>query len=331
MKINIIYKFQGGPWGGGNQFLKALRNEFIKQGIYTDSAEEADVFLFNSHQNLRRVLDLKRKYPKKIFIHRVDGPIDKYRENNQKIDPKIYRYNNIVADGTVFQSKWSQEENHKAGMKKNNFEAVIMNAPDPAIFNDKGKEPFSQDRKTRLVAVSWSPGWNKGFDVYQYLDENLDFSQYEMTFIGRSPIEFKNIKTLEPMPSIELAQTLKKHDIFVFASRREACSNTLLEAMHCGLPVIAPNTSSNPEIVKNGGEVFGEKTEIPGLLDKINSNYSTHQDRLTLPTIKIIANKYVDFINSVGRKCIANQYHPKHISTLNYLAIKFKQKFGIYL
>ena len=29
MKINIHYDFKDGPYGGGNQFLKALKNEFI--------------------------------------------------------------------------------------------------------------------------------------------------------------------------------------------------------------------------------------------------------------------------------------------------------------
>lgn len=34
MRINILYKFTKTPWGGGNQFLKALRNELIKKKIF---------------------------------------------------------------------------------------------------------------------------------------------------------------------------------------------------------------------------------------------------------------------------------------------------------
>ena len=48
MKIHILYLFKDGPWGGGNQFLKALRNEFIKMNFYEEIPEKADVILFNS-------------------------------------------------------------------------------------------------------------------------------------------------------------------------------------------------------------------------------------------------------------------------------------------
>ena len=75
MKVPIFYRFTEGPWGGGNQFLKALREYFINRGCYVESPKEADVILFNSHHKLKSVLRLKRKYPQKIFVHRVDGPI----------------------------------------------------------------------------------------------------------------------------------------------------------------------------------------------------------------------------------------------------------------
>lgn len=59
MKIHILYNFKDGAWGGGNQFLKALQKYFIKGGFYTESPEDADVILFNSHHELKSVLKLK--------------------------------------------------------------------------------------------------------------------------------------------------------------------------------------------------------------------------------------------------------------------------------
>ena len=45
----------------------------------------------------------------------------------------------------------------------------------------------------------------------------------------------------------------KALDIFVLPSRREGISNTLIEAMSSGLPVIAASVGGNPETVPDGG------------------------------------------------------------------------------
>lgn len=60
-KIHIAYKFVEGPWGGGNQFLKALRKYFKKAGIYSDSPEDTAAILFNSHHCLSEVINIKKE------------------------------------------------------------------------------------------------------------------------------------------------------------------------------------------------------------------------------------------------------------------------------
>jgi glycosyltransferase involved in cell wall biosynthesis len=49
-----------------------------------------------------------------------------------------------------------------------------------------------------------------------------------------------------------VADWLRAIDIFVLPSRLEALSNSLMEAMACGCPVVASNVGGNPELVRGG-------------------------------------------------------------------------------
>ena len=187
MKISILFKFINGPWGGGNQFLKALRNEFIKMGVYEEIPEKADAILFNSYPfgNLdyfQKIYDLKNKYGKLIF-HRLDGPIFLARGCDLEIDQISFEFNNLFADGTIFQSNWVKDESEKLGMKNTEHYKVIINAPDISVFNTRNALP-SLEGKFKLIASSWSTNARKGFDIYQWLDENLDFNNLNLPLLG---------------------------------------------------------------------------------------------------------------------------------------------------
>ena len=304
MKIHILFNFFEGPYGGGNQFLKGLRSFLISKGQYTSDLQEADALLVNSHQNLREAIKIKSIKKEILIFHRVDGPIFLARNRNLYLDREIHLFNKLFCDATIFQSEWSRQENYKLGMKQKRFETVIMNAPEPGIFNRQEKNPFSSKRKIRLVATSWSPNLNKGFDTYRWLDEHLDFSRYEMRFVGNSPIEFKNIYHIPPLKSKDLAKELKKGDIFVFASKIESCSNSLLEALHCGLPTIAFNGSSNIDLVKKGGKLFKEAEEIPALLKQIEKGYNQYQKDIKVPSLSEVGEDYLEFFTQVKTKVL---------------------------
>jgi glycosyltransferase involved in cell wall biosynthesis len=328
MKIHILYPFINGPWGGANQFLKAIKNYFIKLNIYTENENEADIILFNSSPSalllllLSKVYILKKKKPNLIIINRIDGPVYYIRDKDLEIDKAFFRFNDNICDGIIYQSNWSKNKNYYLGMKKNNFETTILNAPNSNIFNRDNKIPFDKNRKIKLIATSWSNNWKKGFETYKWLDENLDFSKYEMTFIGNSPLKFKNIIYKKPMNSENLAKELKKNDIFITASQKDPCSNSLIEALHCGLPAIGLNDGGHPEIIGKGGEVFNQKEEILTILDKITNNYELYQNNINLPTIDKVGQMYYEFCEMIYKEQQNSNYKSKQFNIFDYWHIK---------
>ena len=330
MIINILNPITKGPWGGANQFLGALKDFFCKERIYTKSPEDATVILFNLnpsssfHDLLLKTKYLKKLEPTKLFITRIDGPIFLIRGNDSILDAAFYEFVNYLSDGNILQSKWSKYQNYEQGLKQIKYETVITNSPRAEIFNYTGKIPFSNQRKTRLIATSWSSNWRKGFDTYKWIDSNLDFNNYDMTFIGNTPTDFKNIHYIDPLPSDQLSKEIKKHDIYITASRKDPCSNALIEALSCGLPAIARNDGGHPELIKEAGALFNEHNEIPVLLNKIVENYNNYQDKICVSTIDEVGRQYINFIENIYNDFKLKKYIPKTFNYFRFYSIYSK-------
>jgi glycosyltransferase involved in cell wall biosynthesis len=328
MKIHILYPFKEGPWGGANQFLKAIKAYLEKKACYENNPKKADVILFNGSPSalllllIKGLYKLKKHNPTLLMFVRLDGPIFLIRDNDLEIDKAFYDLNNAAADGMIFQSHWSKKNNFAQGMCENAFESVIINAPDPDFFNKKEKKHFSANKKIRLIATSWSSNFKKGFATYKWLDDNLDFSRYDMTFVGNSPIKFTNINHIPPLETEKLAIELKNSDIFITASQKDPCSNSLIEALHCGLPAIVLKDGGHPELLGMGGEIFTSAEEIPSLLEKIVADYSNYQNNIQLPSLEQVGEAYYKFMETVFIKTQQGEYIPKQFHWFDYFKIK---------
>jgi glycosyltransferase involved in cell wall biosynthesis len=295
--LAIFHEFAPPPTGGGHQFLRALWGEVEKRGLrvenntisFTTRACLINSFNFSADSFKR----LRRK--KVLCVHRVDGPIDVYRGRNDGVDRDIWKVNHELADKTIFQSRYSLEKHLELGLKFRE-PVIIPNAANPTIFNPHGRLAFSRNRKIRLIAASWSDNINKGAPVYQWLDEHLDWNRYEFTFVGRSPIQFRNIRMIPPVTSHQMAEIFRQNDIYINASKNESCSNSLIEALNCGLPAIFIESGSHPEIVKDAGFGFHEMDEIPTALKRLVDEYELRCSKIALPTLQEVCANYLDIL-----------------------------------
>ena len=307
LQIGVWHEFFKPPYGGGNQFMMALSKALSKRGHHILAnilSKRVDVYVLNSvHFDIKKFQAVRKKQALKI-VHRIDGPIQIYRGNSKELDDLCHQLNCEFADFTIVQSIYTFIRSFQLGYRFVR-PVLIRNAVDPEIFNREGKIPFAMNRKIRLISTSWSDNVRKGGAVYQWLDQHLDFDRYEYTFVGRLPDlhqEMKHIRVLPPVPSEELAEILKQHDIYLFASQHESCSNALIEALVCGLPTVYLKSGSNSEIVGSGGLGFDKQEDIPKLLETMVEHYESFQRLIVVEPLDKVADKYEEVLRLASQR-----------------------------
>jgi len=301
LRICLWHEFHKPPYGGGNQFMMALRKSMERQGVSVVSnkaSASVDVHICNSAWfDVRKFISLGSGQKLRI-IHRVDGPIAIYRSSTWEEDNKIYSLNNKFASTTVYQSGWCYKK-----MLELSFSPVrplvIRNAVDGEVFGRRNRIEFSRNRKIRLISTAWSPNPKKGGPFIRSLESRIDWGRFEYTYVGQTTEQFERIRHIPAQDSENLADILRQHDIYVMASQSEACSNALIEALACGLPALYLDDGGNGEVTGLGGLPFTTVEEALVNLERLVDNYEAFQASIWVESIESVARRYIDLAKRV--------------------------------
>ncbi len=200
--LGVFHEFAPPPGGGGHQFMRALTAELAARGFELELNRLSGVTpacLFNSFNfDFERLRRFARSGCS--MVHRVDGPVGVYRGFDDGTDRRVADVNRELATATVFQSRYSLEKHLELGYELRE-PVMIPNAVDPSIFHPPAESESLEGRKARLIATSWSSNPRKGADTFEWLDQNLDWSRFELTFVGQAPAQFERIRVVGPVGS----------------------------------------------------------------------------------------------------------------------------------
>ena len=286
MKVSIGTNIKNGPWGGGNLFAINLKNYLIRHGhevVFNLLDSDIDIILMteprktsesSSFTNFDIEKYLTYKNSNSIVVHRINEC------DERKLTNYVNKYllnANKTADATIFVSSWIRDIFHNLGIeKKNNY--VVLAGADKEIFNSNGYIPRKINEKFRIVTHHWGANENKGFFIYEKLDNLLNNSEWadkvEFTYIGNLPknFTFKNTTHIPPLSGINLAKEIKKSHIYLTASLNEPSGNHHIEGAQCGLPLLYINSGGIPEYCSGYGVEFNHENFIEKL-QLIMNNY----------------------------------------------------------
>lgn len=293
MKVSIGSKIVLGPWGGGNLFAINLSNFLLNNGhevIYNLTDPDIDLILLTDPRSRRESsstfnhydIEQYKKYvnPNVKVVQRINECDERKNTNNIN---EFYLNATKVADHVVFVSTWLLEIYTKIGLEKSKS-SVILAGANSEIFNNQGFKKWDSVEPLKIVTHHWSSHENKGFDVYQEINELISKERWknkiEFTYIGNMNNKFNlnNTKLISPLAGDELATELKKNHLYVTGSINEPSGNHHIEAAQCGLPILFRNSGGIPEYCKGFGISFDDNFE--DALSEVYDNYDLYVEKL---------------------------------------------------
>lgn len=297
--LALFHDFVPPPAGGAHQTLRALVGECRRRGIrvaHNVVPRGTRACLFNSFNfDAARLERFARHAEGCRMVHRVGAVTTLYRGYDDGTDAHVAELNRRFAAATIAISQATIDMYRSIGIELV-APRVVHNVVDPSIFHPNGRAPFDRSRKTRLVAVSWSDNPHKGGPTYRWLEDALDWDRYSFTYVGNTQEEFERITVVPPLPSRELAELLRAHDVFVTATENDAYSNALVEALSCGLPAVYLDSGGSSEAVQDGGFAFTDREQIPALLDRLRDEYEARQAAISLPSMAELVDGYLEVL-----------------------------------
>lgn len=295
----------GGPASFRNRLVRGLAEKGIVEVESPDDPHCGAVLVIGGTRDLPTLLKARRKGLRIIqrlngmnWIHRkMRVPLDYFvrcEVNNLLL--RFIRRNlaNRIIYQSQFASKWWQTV---CGSTKTSH-TVVYNGVDLQEFSPQGPEvPPTDFYRLLMVEAHIGGGYERGLDtavrLTQLLNQQAD-RPVRLMVAGNVPEHLKTYWSRQSgglvdwagvVPGDKIAGLDRSAHMLFSADLNAACPNAVIEALACGLPVLAFATGSLPEIISgNAGMVvpYGsnywnlEQPDIPGLV-KAGMEILTHQ------------------------------------------------------
>ena len=246
MKIalpEIDWQAQGGGWSFVRNFAEAMQGNIVDYN-------QADIYFIPSASMVSRDDVQMAKNDGKKIVLRCDNIIRNSRNRNTGMS-RMKDFSDW-ADLVIFQSEFA-EELLNPYLQTEQWK-VIYNSVDERIFNDKNRV----DGNSRYVYGKHSSDETKNWEMarvaYQKLQEddkeatlNLfgrfdgNLQEYNFDFYNGEQYRYWGYIT---DPQV-MANIYKQSDWFIYTYFNDACSNSLIEALMCGVQIYDPYQMSD--------------------------------------------------------------------------------------
>lgn len=283
---------------------------------------QCDVFIGLSALSIRSAQAAREKYGAKVLIERGSAhvltqekihsefPVAKLTTNYVERELRSYELADYVVIPSVF-SKNSFIENGFEGSKifTNNYGVNLERFQ--AI-------PRIEKGKNNQIKALFVGGWTYGKGCDFIVDALCELPDLLVTHAGNvgdyGVTSHPRLKKLGHVENNRLSDLMLEHDVLILPSRQDGFGMVLLEALACGLPIVASKNTGAPDIREQiNSDVIVLMDELSGksLAESIQKSFESNYDADRSALSEIVKNtyswksygkRYNDFITNVVGK-----------------------------
>lgn len=298
-KIGIMDETVAQLKGGPKVFMSRLKKEIMNKGIYSEnefdrwinlSFREIPEYVLNNKENIEIIVRFDGIWNDTLIPNFIFPKIsDKLNMEVFKRLNKVILDNYSVADKVIYQSEFSKFTIEK--LLHDRFKVNVPKKESIIIYNGVDLERFKPMKHLRnkknfpniLISHRLIP-FKRAHQAPMIIEELIKkYPDLKVHVVGsgiKNPYHFgkdskdeiikeikdKNLeKYFEFYGHIEpddLAKVYNKCDFMLNLSYADPCPNVVVEAIACGLPVIAPNSGGIPELVGNTDLLVDEEINM---------------------------------------------------------------------
>jgi glycosyltransferase involved in cell wall biosynthesis len=268
IRIHFTYRHVDKPWGGANNFVRALRGALQESGEFTlvDDPEAASDIVFMNQlgtgpggQGRTMTIEAVRRLRaagRQIVVRAVNLNWHAFRLGPKNLtigwwnDRKTVQLLNM-ADLVIFQSAYQQGVFVRAGYRGTRSVVIHNGAPRDFWIPEPAVLPI--DGPLRIVSSTASARASKRHDLISRMSE---CDGVEVTHLGAWPesVPRQRVRCLGMLERSAMVQELSLNHAFLHTAVKDPCPNAVFEALCAGLPVIYnPGPGSSAEIVRGCG------------------------------------------------------------------------------
>jgi len=305
--ICIVPKLSGlgGMVSFQEKFIQGMRERDLAYTFDIKQAATSAILIIGGTRQLwqlwrakRRGIPIIQRLNGMNWMHRVEKTPTKAVIRSELNNWLLAFIRRFIATGIIYQSDFSQEWWQRIYGESEKQHCVIHNGIDLTTYSIEGLESPPEDHDRILLVEGHLSGANaRGLETAVNLAQavkNLHRRTVELMVVGdvADPIKAR-MHTIAPdlwitwrgvLPLAEIPAVDRSAHVLFSADLNAACPNSVIEALACGLPVLAYDTGALKELVHDGaGKV------VP---------YGANHWRLEAPSIPPLAAACVDILEN---------------------------------